>query len=119
MKVPAFDPKELEKKPSFIFGRPVDLFSYPLNQHDAFANLAKREPWWQMYQASDTTVFTPHIIPDDIARGFVFEAELPSTPKKAALTCSALNGSGLSRSAAQWSVRAFPSLRTLRIGMTK
>ena len=31
MKVPAFDPKELEKKPSFIFGRPVDLFSYPLN----------------------------------------------------------------------------------------
>ena len=35
-----------------------------------------------MYQASDTTVFTPHIIPDDIARGFVFEAEFAKYPEK-------------------------------------
>ena len=75
--VAKFDPKELEKKPGFIFGRPVEQFSFPLNQHDYCTAAFKREPWWQMYQASDTTVFTPHIIPDDIARGFVFEAETP------------------------------------------
>ena len=75
--VAKFDPKELEKVPGFIFGRPVEQFSFPLNQHDACTAAFKREPWWQMYQASDTTVFTPHIIPDDIARGFVFEAETP------------------------------------------
>ena len=75
--VAKFDPKELEKKPGFIFGRPVEQFSFPLNQHDSCTAAFKREPWWQMYQASDTTVFTPHIIPDDIARGFVFEAETP------------------------------------------
>lgn len=75
--VAKFDPKELEKVPGFIFGRPVEQFSFPLNQHDACTAAFKKEPWWQMYQASDTTVFTPHIIPDDIARGFVFEAETP------------------------------------------
>jgi len=75
--VAKFDPKELDKKPGFIFGRPVEQFSFPLNQHDSCTAAFKREPWWQMYQASDTTVFTPHIIPDDIARGFVFEAETP------------------------------------------
>lgn len=82
MKVPAFDPKELIKKPSFIFGMPVELFSFPLNQHDASTYAMQREPWWQMYQACDTTVFTPHIIPDDIARGFVFEAESAKYPEK-------------------------------------
>lgn len=75
--VAKFDPKELEKKPGFIFGMPVEQFSFPLNQHDYCTAAFKREPWWQMYQATDTTVFTPHIIPDDIARGFVFETETP------------------------------------------
>ena len=73
--VPKFDEKELVKRPGFVFGRPAELLSTPLDQHDAFAALAKKEPWWQMQQAVDTTVFTPHIVPDDIARGFVFEAE--------------------------------------------
>lgn len=82
MKVPAFDPKELEKKPTLLFGRPIELFSFPLNQHDAGVAAFKKEPWWQMQQANDTTVFTPHIIPDDIARGFVFEAETPKYPEK-------------------------------------
>ena len=74
--VPKFDPKELEKKPGFLFGRPVETFSYPLNQHDANETAYKGEPWWQMIQAMDTTVFNPDIIPDNIARGFVFEANM-------------------------------------------
>ena len=74
--VAKFDPKELEKKPGFVFGRPVELFNCPLNQHDADEAFFKKEAWWQMYQASDTVMFNPHIIPDNIARGFVFEAEM-------------------------------------------
>ena len=35
-----------------------------------------------MAQASDTTIFTPHIIPDNVARGFVFEAESAKYPEK-------------------------------------
>ena len=75
--VPKFDPKELERKPGFIFGRPIETYSYPLNQHDAGVQAMSGNPWWQMQQAMDTTIFTPHIIPDNIARGFVFEAETP------------------------------------------
>ena len=74
--VAKFDPKELEKKPGQRFGRPIELFSCPLNQHDADEAFFKKEAWWQMYQASDTVMFNPHIIPDNIARGFVFEAEM-------------------------------------------
>ena len=74
--VAKFDPKELEKKPGLRFGRPIELFSCPLNQHDADEAFFKKEAWWQMYQASDTVMFNPHIIPDNIARGFVFEAEM-------------------------------------------
>ena len=74
--VAKFDPKELEKKPGFVFGRPVELFNCPLNQHDADEAFFKKEAWWQMYQASDTFMFNPHISPDNIARGFVFEAEM-------------------------------------------
>ena len=75
--VPKFDPKELDRKPGFIFGRPIETYSYPLNQHDAGVQAMSGNPWWQMKQAMDTTIFTPHIIPDNIARGFVFEAETP------------------------------------------
>jgi len=74
--VAKFDPKEMELKDDLQFGIfPIKTFSVPLNQHDAFAAQQKGEPWWQMKQASDTTIFTPHIIPDNIARGFVYEAE--------------------------------------------
>ncbi|MCQ2452035.1 MAG: methyltransferase, partial [Oscillospiraceae bacterium] len=75
--VAKFDPKELEMKESVVFGTPIKLPSYPLNQHDAFKALQNGEPWWMLYQASDTTVFNPDIIPDVIARAFVFEASMP------------------------------------------
>ena len=75
--VAKFDPKELEKKQALVFGRPMELPSYPLNQHDAFKALQNGEPWWMLYQASDTTVFNPDIIPDVVARAFVFEASMP------------------------------------------
>ena len=77
MSVPAFDPKEMDMKevPGFM-GRPTKVFQYPqnLNKHDHMTAVFKMEPWWQAFQATDATIFTPRIIPDNVARGFVFEA---------------------------------------------
>ncbi len=74
MSIPAFDPKELELVDSVGFGgMPTKDFSYPLNKHDHGVAAFSKKPWWQMYQALDTQIFTPRIIPDNVARGFVFE----------------------------------------------
>jgi hypothetical protein len=74
--VAKFDQKELEKKQSMMFGHPVEVFNYPLNQQDAKEKFFHGDPRWQMMQAADTTMFNPHIIPDVVARGFVFEAAM-------------------------------------------
>ncbi|MBQ1515955.1 MAG: methyltransferase, partial [Lachnospiraceae bacterium] len=74
--VPKFDPKELTPAPGASFSRPVERFSFPLSQFEANEKAYKGEPWWQMQQAIDTHPFMPDIIPDNIARGFVFEANM-------------------------------------------
>ena len=72
--IPKFDPKELElvETPG-AFGRVSKNFSYPLNKHDHGVAMFSRKPWWQGMQAMDATIFTPRVIPDNVARGFVFE----------------------------------------------
>ena len=72
--IPKFDPKELEmiETPGFG-GFPTKSFNYPLNNHDHGVATFSRKPWWQMMQAVDATIFTPRIIPDNIARGMVIE----------------------------------------------
>ena len=72
--IPKFDPKELElvEQPG-AFGRMAKSFSYPLNKHDHGVAMFSRKPWWQGLQAMDATIFTPRVIPDNVARGFVFE----------------------------------------------
>jgi Uroporphyrinogen-III decarboxylase len=72
--IPKFDPKELElvEQPG-AFGRMAKSFSYPLNKHDHGVAMFSRKPWWQGMQAMDATIFTPRVIPDNVARGFVFE----------------------------------------------
>ena len=74
--VPKLDPKELEyiETPGFM-GRMTKSLNYPLNKHDHGVATFSREPWWQMYQATDAQIFTPSVIPDNVARGFVFEAK--------------------------------------------
>ncbi|MDR0906879.1 MAG: methyltransferase [Oscillospiraceae bacterium] len=75
MAVGKFDPKELEytETPSF-FGPPTKTLNYPISLHDNGEATFKGEPWWQMYQATpDAQIFAPSIIPDNIARAFVFE----------------------------------------------
>ena len=72
--IPKFDPKELElvEHPG-AFGRMAKSYSYPLNKHDHGVAMFTRKPWWQGMQAMDATIFTPRVIPDNVARGFVFE----------------------------------------------
>ncbi|MDD6189730.1 MAG: uroporphyrinogen decarboxylase family protein [Clostridiales bacterium] len=74
MSIPAFDPKELEyvEVPGFG-GMPMKTFNYPLNKHDHGVAMFSRKPWWQGMQAMDAQIFTPRIIPDNVARAFVFE----------------------------------------------
>ncbi len=72
--IPKFDPKELELvETRGAFGRMSKSFSYPLNKHDHGVAMFTRKPWWQGMQAMDATIFTPRVIPDNVARGFVFE----------------------------------------------
>ena len=72
--IPKFDPKELEMVETRGFGGfPTKSFNYPLNNHDHGVATFSRKPWWQMMQAVDATIFTPRIIPDNIARGMVIE----------------------------------------------
>ena len=74
--VPKLDPKELEYIESIGFmGMKTKSLNYPLNKHDHGVATFSREPWWQMYQATDAQIFTPSVIPDNVARGFVFEAK--------------------------------------------
>ena len=73
--IPKLDPKELEYKETTGFGgRITKTLNYPLNKHDHGVAMFTRKPWWQGMQATDATIFTPRIIPDNVARGFVFEA---------------------------------------------
>ena len=77
MSVPKFDPKELEivgMKPG-MFGRgETPIYNYPCTLREAVRATFRREPYWQVF-AGDMKMMTPKVIPDNIARAFVFEAE--------------------------------------------
>ena len=75
--VQKFDPKELELVEIPYRGRTTKTFSYPINKHDHGVATFSRHPWWQMLQAMDATLFTPRVIPDNIARALVFEGGEP------------------------------------------
>ncbi|MDR3310338.1 MAG: methyltransferase [Oscillospiraceae bacterium] len=76
--VPKFDLKELEVKeeiPGFFGGPGQKILNYPLSNHDAGVATFERRPWWQMMQATGASMFAPRIIPDNVARAFVFDGE--------------------------------------------
>ncbi|MDR1299045.1 MAG: methyltransferase [Oscillospiraceae bacterium] len=86
MTVGKFDPKELEyvEAPGFG-GFPMKTLSYPLNQHDHGAATFRREPWWQMMQAMDAQIFSPAVVPDNVARAFCFEGAAPRATEDKAI----------------------------------
>ena len=84
MAVPKFDPKELEAPQAPAFGGGMGMgmrmgggvsFNYPATKREAMLAMYNREPYWQM-TGSDTSMFCPMINPDNIARGFIFDANM-------------------------------------------
>ena len=73
-----FDPKELDftkRARSFnpdVPGKP--LFNFPVTEREAFLSLYRDGKGIWMPYGIETALFCPSIIPDNIARGFVFEA---------------------------------------------
>ena len=75
----AYDPKELdftERTMSFNPAVPgTPLFKFPVSIREAYESLlVKKDPVWMPYGV-ETGFFAPSVIPDNIARGFVFEAK--------------------------------------------
>jgi hypothetical protein len=78
MKIPSFDPKELELQTFEPFpGYKISNFSYPLSQREHEKLVFRRTPWWQATQATDATMFTPAVIPDNVARALIMEGGMP------------------------------------------
>jgi len=74
MAVGKFDSKELELVETMGFMGPQKSFSYPLSLHDNAVGAFTGKPWWQMYQATpDAQMFSPAVIPDNVARALVFD----------------------------------------------
>lgn len=74
-----FDPKELEftkRTASFMNrapGRPI--FNFPVPEREALVSLYRdKKAVWMPYGV-ESGFFCPSVVPDNIARGFVFEAE--------------------------------------------
>ena len=76
MTIPAFDPKELNVVgQTFSMYGPVPLYDFPVTQKEAYMSLMKdRKPIWQL-TGIENHIFTPRIIPDNVARAFCFEAQ--------------------------------------------
>ena len=73
MAVPMFDPKEVTEAKRMSFGgRTTIMFNYPCTQREGILATYNREPYWTI--SSFTSMFSPKVNPDNIARGFVYEA---------------------------------------------
>lgn len=77
MEVKPFDPKELTPVEFEMFGRKMQDLSYPLKRSEHEKLVFTRQPWWQATQATDATMFTPSVIPDNVARALVMEGGMP------------------------------------------
>lgn len=79
-----FDEKELEitgyvpnrARPDEA-GKPV--FNFPVSAREAFEAIYRKESFWLPYGV-ESGIFSPAVIPDDVARGFVFEAQSKDYP---------------------------------------
>ena len=75
MAVPMFDPKEItnaKEVPGFGGATSV-VFDYPTTMREAVLATYRREPYW-LITGMGSGLFSPKCNPDNIARGFVYEA---------------------------------------------
>lgn len=58
--------------PETMFMAGLDVYDYPIPEHDAQCAALRGKPKWQML-GHESQIFTPRIMPDNVARAFVFE----------------------------------------------
>jgi hypothetical protein len=84
MAVPKFDPKEMEvvkELPAWNFIPAIKIYNHPVSAKKAVSGLLKKEAVWQISGMVESRLFSPRVIPDAIARSFVFEGT-PFDPNK-------------------------------------
>ncbi len=77
MAAPKFEKSELaitSRRPNFLGQGEVIDFTYPVSNKEANKALFRKEPYWQMTGFAQGNFFCPMVNPDNIARGFVYEA---------------------------------------------
>ena len=77
MAVPKFDKKELNvvgEVPNRFGGPPTLIYDYPVTPKEAYKAFYRKEPIWQM-SGVESKIFTPKLLPDNVARAFVLEEE--------------------------------------------
>lgn len=79
-----FDEKELKvvaTEPDF-FGSQNPIYDFPVSRRENFvAAIKDKKPYWEITDIDQNT-FTPSVIPDNVARGFVFEGGDPLPREK-------------------------------------
>ena len=76
MTIPEFNPEELKvtgEIPENTRMPAIKIFDYPVSPREGAVAAYNRKPVWQTVDI-ETRIFTPKIIPDNVARAFVFEA---------------------------------------------
>jgi len=76
MKIPEFNTKELKvvsEIPESPFCPAIKVFDYPVAPKQAHKSFLEKNAYWQITNV-DSTLFTPMIFADNIARGQVFES---------------------------------------------
>jgi hypothetical protein len=84
MSIPKFDEKELEvvgELPENPFMPAIKLYNTPVTAREAVRGAFNRKPYWQILGLVEERIFTPRILPDNVSRAFVFEAQ-PFDPGK-------------------------------------
>ena len=84
MAVPKFDPKEMEvikEIPAWNFMPAIKIYKHPVSDKEAVSGLLRKEAVWQISSMVESRLFSPRVIPDAIARSFVFEGT-PFDPNK-------------------------------------
>ena len=80
--VPRFSPDELrvvEELPGVVPGLPgTPVYDFPISQKEAVRRMYEKNPAWEIISMVDLefTQFNPRIIPDNVARAFVYDAEV-------------------------------------------
>ena len=84
MSIPKFDPKELKvvaEVPKNPIMPGMKIYDYPVTTKENCKAAYTKKPYWQMLGNVECKTFTPRILPDNVARAFVFEAT-PFDPNK-------------------------------------